>query len=96
MYRATQLPPLRRERRSFPNLLASPAGTLTKPSVTTFDSDFKLLRMQQGNVQVERVLGANLSVTAGLQYYGGRHIPVLLDTNPGAPVNYLADGRPVF
>ena len=31
-----------------------------------------------------------------LQYYGGRHIPVLLDANLGAPVSYLADGRPVF
>jgi hypothetical protein len=80
----------------FPNILASPAGTLTKPSVTTFDPDFKQLRMQQGNLQAERAIGANLSVTVGLQYYGGRHIPVLLDVNLGTPVGLLADGRPVF
>src|SRR5271157_4736434 len=80
----------------FPNLLASPAGTLSKPNVTTFSPDFKQLRTQQANLQVERALANDISVTAGLQYYGGRHIPVLLDVNLGAPVGYLADGRPVF
>ena len=80
----------------FPNLLASPAGTLTKPSVTTFSPDFKQLRMQQANLQVERAIGNDFSVTLGTQYYGGRHIPVLLDTNLGPPVGFLADGRPIF
>lgn len=80
----------------FPSLLANPAGTLTKPSVTTFDPDFKNLRMQQGNLQVERAITNDFSVTVGLQYYGGRHIPVLLDVNLGAPISHLADGRPVF
>ena len=80
----------------YPNLLASPAGTLTKPSVTTFSPDYKQLHMLQGNVQAERAIGSDFSVTLGLQYYGGRHIPLLLDTNLGAPLSYLADGRPVF
>jgi outer membrane receptor protein involved in Fe transport len=80
----------------FPNLLSSPAGTLSKPNVTTFDPDFKNMRMQQANLQVERALGNDVSVTVGVQYYGGRHIPVLLDQNLGAPVGHLADGRPAF
>ena len=80
----------------FPNILASPAGTLSKPNVTTFSPDFKALRTMQGNVQVERALATNLSLTVGVQYYGGRHIPVLLDTNLGSAVSFLADGRPVF
>lgn len=80
----------------YPNVLASPAGTLSKPNVTTFDPNFKQLRMQQGNLQVERALGKDFSVTVGLQYYGGRHIPLLLDVNLGAPAGYLADGRPRF
>ena len=80
----------------FPALLVSPAGTLTKPTVTTFSPDFKQMRMVQANMQVEQALGSDFSVTAGVQYYGGRHIPVLLDVNLGAPVNVLADGRPVF
>jgi hypothetical protein len=80
----------------FPNLLTSPAGTLTKPNVTTFSPDFSQLRMYQGNTQVERALSNDVSVTVGVQYYGGRHIPVLLDVNLGPPVGVLADGRPTF
>lgn len=80
----------------FPNLLSSPAGALTKPNVYAFEPDFKNLHMLQGNVQVERELAKDLTMTAGVQYYGGRHIPVLFDSNLGAPISYLADGRPVF
>jgi hypothetical protein len=80
----------------FPNVLASPAGTLSKPNVTTFDPNFDNMRMQQGNLQFERAFGNDFSVTAGFQYYGGRHIPLLLDVNLGAPVSHLADGKPVF
>ena len=80
----------------FPNILASPAGTLTKPSVTTFQPDFKLLRTEQANLQAERAVATDLSITIGVQYYGGRHIPVLLDANLGAPISFLVDGRPVF
>jgi hypothetical protein len=64
--------------------------------VTTFAPNFKDLRMQQGNLQAERSIGSDFSVTVGTQYYGGRHIPLLLDVNLGAPVGYLADGRPRF
>jgi hypothetical protein len=80
----------------YPNVLSSPAGTLTKPTVYTFDPDFKNMRMQQGNLQAERAIANDFSVTMGLQYYGGRHIPLLLDVNLGAPVGVLADGRPRF
>ena len=67
-----------------------------KPSVTNFSPDFKQLHTSQTNLQVERALGNDFSMTAAAQYYGGRHIPLLLDVNLGAPVRYLADGRPVF
>jgi hypothetical protein len=80
----------------FPNLLPSPAGTLSKPNVTTFSPDFKQLRTQQANLQIEQALSSDFSITVGVQYYGGRHIPVLLDVNLGPPVGTLADGRPVF
>jgi hypothetical protein len=69
---------------------------LSKPNVTTFAPDFKNLRMQQANLQVERAIGGDFSVTVGVQYYGARHIPLLLDVNLGAPVGFLADGRPKF
>src|SRR5262249_32621496 len=80
----------------FPNLLSSPAGALVKPNVYAFEPDFKNLHMLQGNIQVERELTKDVSVTVGIQYYGGRHIPVLYDTNLGAPIGHLADGRPTF
>jgi hypothetical protein len=80
----------------FPALLESPAGVLSKPNVTGFSPDFKQLHMQQANLQLEQEMARNWSVTLGIQYYGGRHIPVLLDANLGSPVRSLADGRPVF
>lgn len=67
-----------------------------KPSVTNFSSDFRSLLAHQANLQVERELGRDVAVTAAVQYYGGRRMPVLLDTNLGVPTRYLADGRPVF
>lgn len=68
----------------------------TKPSVTNFSSDFRSLYAHQANLQVERELASGFSVTTGIQYYGGRRLPLLIDVNLGAPVSYLADGRPVF
>ena len=67
-----------------------------KPSVTNFAPDFRSLYTHQANVQVEREVLRDLSVTVGVQYYGGRRLPVLIDTNLGAPVRVLADGRPVY
>ena len=81
----------------FPATLATPSLSFgVKPSVTNFSPDYKQLHTSQANLQVERALGNDFSVTIATQYYGGRHIPLLLDVNLGAPVRYLADGRPVF
>jgi len=81
----------------YPAALVSPAPSFgIKPSVTTFSPDYKQLHASQANLQVERALGNDFSITAAMQYYGGRHIPLLLDQNLGTPVRYLADGRPVF
>ncbi len=67
-----------------------------KPSVTGFSPNFRTQYAEQSNLQVERELVQDLSVTVGLQWYGGHRAPVLLDTNLGPPVSYLADARPVF
>jgi len=81
----------------YPAGLATPSPSFgLKPSVTNFAPDFKQLHTTQTNLQVERALGNDFSLTVATQYYGGRHIPLLLDINLGAPVRYLADGRPVF
>ena len=68
----------------------------SKPSVTNFAADFRSLYAHQANLQVERELLSGFSLTTGVQYYGGRRMPLLIDTNLGLPVSFLADGRPVF
>ncbi|MBV8731414.1 MAG: TonB-dependent receptor, partial [Acidobacteriia bacterium] len=81
----------------FPNAFSGPvASYAVKPSVYGFSPTFKTQYAQQANLQVEQELARNVSVTLGVQWYGGHREPVLIDTNLGAPVNYLADGRPQF
>lgn len=82
----------------YPNpYTAPPAGQFAvRPSVTAFASDFRTMYSYQSNIQVERELWRDLSVTVGLQYYGGRRMPLLVDQNLSAPQSFLADGRPVF
>src|SRR5262249_1839228 len=67
-----------------------------RPSVTNFADDFRSMYMHQSNIQVEQELNHNLSATIGIQYYGGRREPLLIDANLGAPIRVLDDGRPVF
>ena len=82
----------------YPNALTQTGLSFSpsKPSVTNFASDFRSLYAHQANLQVERELFHDLSVTVGTQYYGGRRLPLLLDVNLGAPIGVLADGRPLF
>jgi outer membrane receptor protein involved in Fe transport len=82
----------------FPNPFANPPGAQfsVRPSITQFAADYKSMYSHQANVQVEREVLRDLSLTVGLQYYGGRKMPVLIDNNLSRPTSFLADGRPVF
>jgi len=81
----------------YPNAFSGPvAGFAVKPSVYGFSPDFKTQYAQQANLQVEHELAKDMAVTVGVQWYGGHREPVLIDTNLGAPVRTLADGRPAF
>jgi len=81
----------------YPNTFSGPvASYAVKPSVYGFSPDFKTQYAEQSNLQVERQLAPNLAVTVGTQWYGSHRAPVLIDSNLGPPVSYLADGRPVF
>ena len=81
----------------YPNAFSGPlSGFAVKPSVYGFSPDFKSQSAQQANLQVERKVAKDVAVTLGAQWYGGHHEPVLIDTNLGAPVRTLSDGRPVF
>jgi hypothetical protein len=82
----------------FPNTLGSlPAGaTLPVQSVEAVAPDFSNLYAFHTNAQVEQALSKNLSLTAGVIYSKGTHIPVYRNINVINPVRFLADGRPVF
>ena len=83
---------------TFPNTLGSlPAGAaLPRQSVEAVASDFSNLYAFHTNAQVEQALSKNLSLTAGLIYSKGTHLPVYRNINPINPVGTLADGRPIF
>ena len=83
---------------SFPNTLGSlPAGAaLPRQSVEAVAPDFSNLYAFHTNAQVEQALSKNLSLTAGIIYSKGTHIPVYRNINPINPVSSLADGRPIF
>src|SRR5262249_42833557 len=72
------------------------ASFAVRPSVTNFAADFRSMYMHQSNIQLEQELNRNLSATVGVQYYGGRREPLLIDANLGAPIRVLDDGRPGF
>ncbi len=81
----------------YPNAFSGPPSNFAvKTSVYGFSPDFRTQYAHQANVQVERELSNNLSLTIGAQWYGGHDEPLLVDTNLGRPVRFLADGRPVF
>jgi hypothetical protein len=81
----------------YPNAFSGPvAGFAVKPSAYGFSPDFRTQYAEQANLQVEREVAKDIAVTVGFQWYGGHRQPVLLDSNLGAPLRTLADGRPVF
>ena len=81
----------------YPNAFTGPvASYAVKPSVYGFSPNFKTQYAEQANLQAEQELARNLSLTVGVQWYGGHRAPVLIDNNLGAPTGFLADGRAIF
>ena len=83
---------------SFPNTLGSlpPGATLPRQSVEAVAPDFSNLYAFHTNAQLEHALSKDLSLTVGVIYSKGTHIPVYRNINPINPVGSLADGRPIF
>jgi hypothetical protein len=83
---------------AFPNNLSnSPPGfTLPTQSIATVDPDFQVARTWQNNVQYERSIGNDYSVTVGYTFSLIDDLPVVGDVNLINPVSFLADGRPVY
>lgn len=80
---------------AFPNVLASGVGTRSN-TAWTVDPAFRIARMWQNNVQVERGFGANFAATIGVLYTRGYHLPVVSNINLINPIGTLADGRPIY
>jgi hypothetical protein len=62
----------------------------------TVDPNFVIGRTWQNNVQVERALGTQMTVSAAFMYAKGNNLPVVTDINLANPIGALADGRPIF
>jgi hypothetical protein len=83
---------------AFPTSLAAPpAGfVLPKQSITAVDTNFRTQSAWLSNVQLERELSTDLSISAGYVNSVGRNLPVLMDVNLLPSGQTLADGRPIF
>jgi hypothetical protein len=68
----------------------------TAPDINAFPSDFQTMYGHNATVQVEREVVKDLAVNVQYAFWGHRFAPHSRDINVGAPVRYLADGRPVY
>jgi hypothetical protein len=79
------------------SLANPPAGyVLPRQSIIAVDPEFKTQEAWLSNVQIERALGQNLSVSLGYVSAVGRNLPVLMDVNLIPSGQTLADGRPIY
>jgi hypothetical protein len=83
---------------AFPATLSDlPPGFLRpQQSIVAMDSDFSTQYTILSNVQLERALTNDFSVSIGYVNSLGRNMPVLVDTNLIPTGLTLADGRPIF
>ena len=83
---------------AFPATLNDLPPGFTRPlqSIVTMDPDFSTQYTILSNVQLERALTNDLSVSLGYVNSLGRNMPILVDTNLVPTGQTLADGRPIF
>ena len=81
----------------FPNVpTLSGANLIVPPSINAFSPGLRSTYQLQGNLQIQREVLPNLSLTVGYNYDAEREGLYAQNINLGTPVSYLADGRPVF
>ena len=82
----------------FPTSLANVPATFVLPrqSVTAVDPEFRSQSAWLSNVQVERAIGNDMSVSIGYVSSIGRNLPVLIDVNLIPTGATLPDGRPIY
>jgi len=74
-----------------------PGATLpAPPTIITVTPNFKNAYTINTNLQIQRELSRNDSLTVGYVHTGARDLQYLRDMNLINPTGYLADGRPIF
>ena len=83
---------------AYPNSLSDlpPGYKLPAQTIFTVSPDFTVARTFQTNLQLERGLGRNYSMSVSLGYVKGYDLPVVTDINLINPVRTLDDGRGVY
>jgi len=66
---------------AFPNTFASLPSTVSAPAVQYFQQGFKLPRIHQADLIVEREIAKNTVVSASLLLSYGQRLPLFVDTN---------------
>ncbi len=83
---------------AFPATLNDLPPGFTRPlqSIVAMDADFSTQYTILSNVQIERALTSDFSVSLGYVNSTGHNMPLLVDTNLVPTGLTLADGRPIF
>lgn len=81
----------------FPNIPTTAQELVTsRPNIAAYDANYRDMYSIQSNVQVEHSLTNDFSVNVQYQFLSTRRGPYTHDTNLGAPLCLLADGRPAY
>jgi hypothetical protein len=80
---------------AYPNGITT-AGTLAQQSPWAIDPAFEVAHTWQNNVQYERALGRDFTVSVSGMYARGNQLPVVTNINPINPIGALGDGRPIY
>jgi hypothetical protein len=81
----------------FPNVpQISGSNFVVPPNINAFAPGFHNTYQHQANLQLQREIARDVLVTVGYNFSAMRHGLYSQNINLGAPVRYLADGRPVF
>jgi Carboxypeptidase regulatory-like domain/TonB dependent receptor-like, beta-barrel len=80
---------------AFPNVLSAGAGTASN-TAWTVDPAFRIARMWQNNVQIERELSHDFAATVGVSYTRGSDLPIVSNINLINSIGSLGDGRPIY
>jgi hypothetical protein len=82
----------------YPNTFSTVPGSVVKPDINYFSSDFRRPRIQSFDVTVDRHLVSDVTLSVSYLYSRGEYLPDFRDTNlnpTNSTVNYVLDGQVV-